>query len=130
MLLLFHVYAGCQYTDCQRSIMALPQERIITHVSNLRPVKRVHDVVEIFYLIQKEIPSKLLIVGEGPDKVSAEALAVSLGIADKVVFFGNSNEVDKILCFSDLVCNGRPLNFLLAKSTAQATRGGKSQIFS
>tara|TARA_B100000795_G_scaffold194471_1_gene148716 strand:- start:31486 stop:32622 length:1137 start_codon:yes stop_codon:yes gene_type:complete len=90
------------YTECQRSLMALPQERIITHVSNLRPVKRVHDVVEIFYLIQKEIPSKLLIVGEGPDKVSAEALAVSLGIADKVVFFGNSNEVDKILCFSDL----------------------------
>ena len=90
------------YTECQRSLMALPQERIITHVSNLRPVKRVHDVVEIFYLIQKEIPSKLLIVVEGPDKVSAEALAVSLGIADKVVFFGNSNEVDKILCFSDL----------------------------
>ncbi len=82
--------------------MALPEERIITHVSNLRPVKRVHDVIEIFYLVQKALPSKLLIVGEGPDKVSAEALAVTLGIADKVVFFGNSNEVDKILCFSDL----------------------------
>jgi N-acetyl-alpha-D-glucosaminyl L-malate synthase BshA len=90
------------FTDCQRLLMALPEERIITHVSNLRPVKRVHDVIEIFYLVQKEIPSKLLIVGEGPDKVSAEALAVTLGIADKVVFFGNSNEVDQILCFSDL----------------------------
>jgi N-acetyl-alpha-D-glucosaminyl L-malate synthase BshA len=90
------------FTECQRLLMALPEERIITHVSNLRPVKRVHDVIEIFYLVQKEIPSKLLIVGEGPDKVSAEALAVTLGIADKVVFFGNSNEVDKILCFSDL----------------------------
>ena len=91
-----------QFTDCQRSIMALPQERIITHVSNLRPVKRVQDVIQIFNLVQKQIPSKLLIVGEGPEKEPAEALAESLGIADKVVFLGNSNEVDKILCFSDL----------------------------
>jgi N-acetyl-alpha-D-glucosaminyl L-malate synthase BshA len=91
-----------QFTDCQRSIMALPQERIITHVSNLRPVKRVQDVIQIFNLVQNQIPSKLLIVGEGPEKEPAEALAESLGIADKVVFLGNSNEVDKILCFSDL----------------------------
>ncbi|MDB3977396.1 N-acetyl-alpha-D-glucosaminyl L-malate synthase BshA [Flavobacteriaceae bacterium] len=91
-----------QYTDCQRSIMALPHERIITHVSNLRPVKRVQDVIHIFDTVQKEIPSKLLIVGEGPQKEPAELLAESLGIAHKVVFLGNSNEVDKILCFSDL----------------------------
>ena len=91
-----------QYTDCQRSIMALPHERIITHVSNLRPVKRVQDVIHIFDTVQKEIPSKLLIVGEGPQKEPAEQLAESLGIAHKVVFLGNSNEVDKILCFSDL----------------------------
>ena len=91
-----------QYTDCQRSIMALPQERIITHISNLRPVKRVQDVIHIFSLVQKDIPSKLLIVGEGPEKEPAELLAESLGIAHKVVFLGNSNEVHKILCFSDL----------------------------
>ncbi|CAI8226053.1 MAG: N-acetyl-alpha-D-glucosaminyl L-malate synthase [Flavobacteriaceae bacterium] len=91
-----------QYTDCQRSIMALPHERIITHVSNLRPVKRVQDVIHIFDTVQKQIPSKLLIVGEGPQKEPAELLAESLGIAHKVVFLGNSNEVDKILCFSDL----------------------------
>lgn len=91
-----------QYTDCQRSIMALPHERIITHVSNLRPVKRVQDVIHIFDTVQKEIPSKLLIVGEGPQKEPAELIAESLGIAHKVIFLGNSNEVDKILCFSDL----------------------------
>ena len=91
-----------KYTDCQRSIMALPQERIITHVSNLRPVKRVQDVIHIFNLVQKDIPSKLLIIGEGPEKEPAELLAESLGIAHKVVFLGNSNEVHKILCFSDL----------------------------
>lgn len=90
------------YTDCQRDLMATPEERIITHVSNLRPVKRVSDIVKIFNIIQKEIPSKLLIVGEGPESEPAELLAEELGISDKILFMGNSNEVDKILCFTDL----------------------------
>lgn len=90
------------YTDCQRDLMALPEERIITHVSNLRPVKRVKDIIKIFNKIQNEIPAKLLIVGEGPERAPAEKLAASLGIEDRIVFFGNSNEVGKILCFSDL----------------------------
>ncbi|GER59405.1 N-acetyl-alpha-D-glucosaminyl L-malate synthase BshA [Patiriisocius marinus] len=90
------------YTECQRDLMATPNERIITHVSNLRPVKRVSDIVKIFNIIQKEIPSKLLIVGEGPESEPAELLAEELGISDKILFMGNSNEVDKILCFTDL----------------------------
>jgi N-acetyl-alpha-D-glucosaminyl L-malate synthase BshA len=90
------------YTECQRDLMALPEERIITHVSNLRPVKRVNDIIRIFYLIQKKIPSKLLVVGEGPESAPAALLAEELGISDKVLFMGNSNEVDKILRFSDL----------------------------
>ncbi len=91
-----------KFTDCQRDQMALPEERIITHVSNLRKVKRVKDVIEIFDRIQKQIPSKLILVGEGPERESAEALCRKKGIQDKVLFMGNSNEVDKILCFSDL----------------------------
>ncbi len=90
------------FTDCQRDLMAGPEEAIITHVSNLRPVKRATDVIEIFDLIQKEIPAKLLIVGEGPERETCELLCKRKGIQDKVVFFGNSNEIDKILCFSDL----------------------------
>jgi len=90
------------FTDCQRELMASPEEMIITHVSNLRPVKRVQDVIEIFDRIQKLIPAKLLIVGEGPEREPCELLAKEKGIAEKVVFFGNSNEIDKILCFSDL----------------------------
>lgn len=90
------------YTECQRELMARPEERIITHVSNLRSVKRVQDIIKIFHLVQKELPCKLLMVGEGPEKMPAELLAQELGIADKVVFVGNSNEVDKMLCFSDL----------------------------
>ena len=90
------------YTDCQRDHMALPGERIITHVSNLRAVKRILDIVKVFAKIQEEIPSKLLIVGEGPEREPAQELVDSLGLTEMVVFLGNSNEVNKILCFTDL----------------------------
>ncbi len=90
------------FTDCQRELMATPEERIVTHISNFRPVKRITDVIEIFYEIQKEIPAKLLMVGEGPEREPAEQQCKELGIKDRVVFLGNSNEIDKILCFSDL----------------------------
>ncbi|MFT5753962.1 MAG: N-acetyl-alpha-D-glucosaminyl L-malate synthase BshA [Flavobacterium sp.] len=87
---------------CDRGMMATENEKIITHISNFRKVKRIDDVVKIFYNIQKEIPSKMMMVGEGPEKQMAEDLCFSLGIQDKVIFFGNSSEIDKILCYSDL----------------------------
>ena len=82
--------------------MANDDEKIITHISNLREVKRVQDVISIFYNIQKEIPAKLMLVGEGPEREKIEWRCQQLGITDKVIFFGKSNEIDKILCFSDL----------------------------
>jgi len=90
------------FNDCQRAMMAKDEERIITHISNLRPVKRVKDVISVFYNIQKEIPAKLMLVGEGPEREYIELQCQKLGISDKVIFFGKSNEIDKILCFSDL----------------------------
>ncbi len=90
------------YTDCQRSLMANDDERIVTHISNFRNVKRIPDVIKVFDRIQKEIPAKLMMVGEGPEKEMAEQLCDDLGIKEKVVFLGNSNEIDRILCFSDL----------------------------
>lgn len=90
------------YKDCDRDFLALPEELVITHVSNFRPVKRIADVIEIFYRIQKELPAKLMMVGEGPERKEAEQLCETYKIEDKVVFLGNSSEVDKILCFSDL----------------------------
>ena len=90
------------YKDCDRDLLALPEERVITHVSNFRPVKCIGDVIEIFYNIQKELPAKLIMVGEGPERKKAEHLCKTYKIGDKVVFLGNSSEVDKILCFSDL----------------------------
>lgn len=90
------------FTDCQRDLMADEGERIVTHISNFRKVKRVQDVIEIFHRIQLEVPAKLLMVGEGPEREGAEELVAKLGLEDKVKFLGNSNEIDKILCFSDL----------------------------
>jgi N-acetyl-alpha-D-glucosaminyl L-malate synthase BshA len=90
------------YTDCQREMMAKTEERIITHISNFRQVKRIPDVINIFNKIQAKVPSKLIMVGEGPEKEMAEYQCEQLGISDKVLFLGNSNEIDRILCFSDL----------------------------
>lgn len=90
------------FTDCQRAMMATEDEKIITHISNMREVKHIPDVINVFYNIQKEIPAKLMMVGEGPEREPAERLCKELGITEKVVFFGNSNEIDRILCFSDL----------------------------
>lgn len=91
-----------EFLNCQREMMAQKNERIITHISNFRKVKQIPDVIKIFYNIQKKMPAKLMMVGEGPEREPAELLCQKLGIMDKVIFFGNSNEIDKILCFSDL----------------------------
>ncbi|MCA0348906.1 MAG: N-acetyl-alpha-D-glucosaminyl L-malate synthase BshA [Bacteroidetes bacterium] len=91
-----------QQISCQRSVMASKDEKIITHISNFRKVKRIPDVIQIFNKIQQNIPAKLMMVGDGPEKEKAEALCQKLGIQDKVIFFGNSNEIDKILSYSDL----------------------------
>lgn len=88
--------------SCQRSVMATKEEKIITHISNFRKVKRIPDVINIFYKIQQKIPAKLMMVGDGPEKEKAELLCEKLGIQEKVIFFGNSNEIDKILSYSDL----------------------------
>jgi len=90
------------FKDCQREMMAEGDEKIITHISNFRKVKRIQDTVKVFYEIQKKIKCRLMMVGEGPEKEKAEDLAEELGIQDKVMFLGQSHEIDKILCFSDL----------------------------
>ena len=133
----FEQYPEIDSDECQRHTIAKEDERIITHVSNLRPVKRASDVMEIFYKIQKEIPSKLLVVGEGPDRENIECQAKDLGILDKVLFMGNSNEVNKLLCYSDLfLLPSKTESFGLAALEAMAARtpvistnsGGLSEV--
>ena len=89
--------------DCNRNDYASDGEMIISHVSNFRPVKRVLDVIESFNKISKIIPSKLMMIGDGPDKTKAEKLAYEYGLLDKVKFLGKTQEVAEILCFSDLM---------------------------
>ncbi|NOR27452.1 MAG: N-acetyl-alpha-D-glucosaminyl L-malate synthase BshA [Lutibacter sp.] len=119
----FEQYPEIGSEECLRHTIANENERIITHISNLRPVKRASDVIDIFYKIQKEIPSKLLLVGEGPDRENIECQAKDLGILDKVLFMGNSNEVNKLLCYSDLfLLPSETESFGLAALEAMAAR--------
>ena len=87
---------------CDRTLMALQTEIIFTHVSNFRAVKRVEDVVEVFARVNERQPSVLIMVGEGPERIKAERLAKQKGVYNKVKFLGNSVEIDKVLCMSDI----------------------------
>ena len=95
-------YDHAHQEECKRIALANPDEKILTHVSNFRPVKRTEDVIRIFNRVQQQIPSKLLMVGDGPERAKTEQLVNELGISDKVLFLGNSNEVAKILCYTDV----------------------------
>ncbi len=109
--------------DCIRETLAKSDEKIITHVSNFRPVKRVNDVIDIFYKIQSKISAKLLMVGDGPEREKAERLAKKLGIKEKILFLGKSDEVRKILCFTDLfLLPSETESFGLAALEAMAAR--------
>ena len=87
---------------CKRTLLAEKEEKIITHISNFRPLKRIIDVIDIFKGINLKISSKLMMVGEGPEKRKALRYVSDNKLNDKVLFLGNSSEIDKILCYSDL----------------------------
>jgi len=94
---------------CLKSQLAPNGEKIIAHISNMRPVKRIPDIIEIFYRIQKKEDAILLMIGEGPEREKAEQQAKDLGIFPKVKFLGKTTEIRRLLCMSDL--------FLLTSST-------------
>ena len=89
-------------SPCKRTVMAKPEELIVTHISNFRKVKRIDDVVRIFYGVQQKLPAKLIMVGDGPEREIADQLCKDLGIKSKVLFLGNTSDIDRILCFTDL----------------------------
>ena len=99
-------FIGLQKTErvspCKRSVMSSADELIVTHISNFRKVKRVDDVVRVFYGIQQQLPAKLIMVGDGPEREIADQLCKDLGIKKKVLFLGNTSDIDRILCFTDL----------------------------
>lgn len=104
-----HNFVNCdlymRYADARklRKQYADDSERVLVHLSNFRPVKRVPDVIEIFDRVQKQLPARLIMMGDGPDRSQAEWLARRKGIQDRVHFLGKQNEINQKLPMADLM---------------------------
>ena len=87
---------------CHRSKLSEPGEKIIMHISNFRPVKRVEDVVRVFAGISQRVRSRLVLIGDGPDRGKAQQLAEELRVSDRVLFLGKQESVAELLACADL----------------------------
>ncbi len=87
---------------CRRDTLAEPGEKILMHVSNFRPVKRVSDVVSVFAAVAERMPARLIMIGDGPERPRAVERAKALGVADRVVFLGKHGAVEELLPCADL----------------------------
>lgn len=85
-----------------RATLAPHGEKIVMHVSNFRPVKRLQDVIEVFAKIRKKVPARLVLVGDGPERPRALKRAADLGLRDDVLFLGRHGAVEEILSCADL----------------------------
>jgi L-malate glycosyltransferase len=116
------VYCRGENVAERRAQYAPDGERILVHVSNFRQVKRVTDVIEIFDRVRKQIPAKLLLMGDGPDRSPAEWLAVKKGIHNDVIFLGKREQVHETLAISDVLLMPSELeSFGLAALEAMAS---------
>jgi len=96
-------------------------QRLLVHLSNFRPVKRLTDVIEIFDRVRKQIPSRLLMIGDGPDRSVAEWLAVQKGIHEDVLFLGKQDQIqDKVACADVMLMPSELESFGLAALEAMA----------
>ncbi len=89
-------------TECLKKKFSKNGEKILVHTSNFRPLKRVDDCIRIFKKVRDKIPSKLLLIGDGPERSKCEYLAKDLGIHDDVTFYGNQESFVEILSIADL----------------------------
>ena len=87
---------------CHRSKLAPEGQKIVMHVSNFRPVKRLQDVIEVFARIKREVDARLVLVGDGPERPRALKRAADLGLRDDVLFLGRHGSVEEILSCADL----------------------------
>jgi N-acetyl-alpha-D-glucosaminyl L-malate synthase BshA len=88
--------------DAFKKVIAPNGEKIFSHASNFRKVKRVDDVVKIFAAVREQFPAKLLMVGDGPERHTAEELARALGVIDDVRFVGKQEQMEEIMAVSDI----------------------------
>ena len=87
---------------CHRDSLSEPGEKIVMHVSNFRPVKRVTDVVEVFARVTRALRARLVMVGDGPERARAQERAEALGVQDRILFLGKHASVDELLACADL----------------------------
>ena len=97
------VYVRDDGAEQRRAEFVTRDERLLVHLSNFRPVKRLADVIEVFDRVHKKIPSKLLLIGDGPDRSQAEWLAMRKGIHDDVIFLGKQDRVNEKLAMADVM---------------------------
>ena len=106
-----------------RDKFAKKEEAILVHISNFRKVKRVQDVVKIFEKVNKHVPSKLFMIGDGPERLKAEQLCRKLGVAKHVRFLGKLKVIEKFLCIADVfVLPSKTESFGLVALEAMASK--------
>ncbi len=91
-----------QKNACSKKQYAPNGEFILMHASNFRPVKRVTDVVRIFNRVRKELPAKLLLIGEGPERIMVQQVVKELGLKEDVIFLGQVDFIDDLLKCADI----------------------------
>ncbi len=87
---------------CRRSLFAPNGEAILMHISNFRKVKRIQDVIKIHSIVNKEFPTRLVLIGDGPERSTMERLAKELKVEDSTFFLGKIKETEKALCAADV----------------------------
>ena len=105
-----HNFVNCDFylrkpelVATMRPRFAAPDEHLFVHLSNFRPVKRVRDVIEVFARVARVIPARLMLIGDGPDRSTAEQLALHHKVQDRIHFIGKQDNVNELLPLADLM---------------------------
>lgn len=88
--------------NCKKAIFAPNGEKILMHISNFRKVKRIQDIIRIHSIVSKQIPTRLILIGDGPERSSMERLVRDLGVEESTYFLGKIKETEKALCSADV----------------------------
>jgi L-malate glycosyltransferase len=115
--------SGKEINHCDRNYYAPKKEKIMVHVSNFRKVKRVEDVLKVFDKVRKEVPTKLVLVGDGPERPAIEKLCRELNTCNDIISLGRINDPTEILSIADLfILPSETESFGLAALEAMAKR--------
>ena len=87
---------------CKKDLFAPSGEKVLMHISNFRKVKRIQDVIKIHSIVNAKIPTRLILIGDGPERSSMERLAREEGVEDSTYFLGKIKETEKALCLADV----------------------------